>query len=57
MIIPLCVFYIMLHSPAIDAPIARRPVLDGLRHEVPILLHIHEDHLKPQLPPAIVANR
>lgn len=56
MIVALGMFYIMLHGPAVDAPVTRRPVLDGLRHQVPVLLHIYENHLEPQLPPAIVAH-
>ena len=50
-------FNIMLHGPAVDTPIAWWPILDGLGHQIPILLHIHKNHLEPQLPPAIVAYR
>lgn len=47
MIIPLGMFYIMLHSPTIDAPVAGRSILYRLGHQIRILPHIHKDHLEP----------
>ena len=54
-IVPLGMFQVVLHSPAIDAPVAGRSLLDAFGHQVPIFLYVHEDHLEPQLSPAIVA--
>lgn len=56
MVIPLGVFDVMFHGPAVDAPVAGRSILDGLRHEIPVLLHVGEDHLEPKLPPAVIAH-
>ena len=55
MIVLFCMFQVVLHRPAIDAPVAGRSLLDALGHQVPVFLNVHEDHLKPQLSPAIVA--
>lgn len=48
-------FQVVLHSPTIDSPVAGRSLLDALGHQVPVFLYVHEDHLEPQLSPAIVA--
>jgi hypothetical protein len=48
-------FQVVLHSPTIDSPVAGWSLLDALGHQVPVFLYVHEDHLEPQLSPAIVA--
>lgn len=57
MVVLFCMLQIMCHSIAVYSPVAHRPFLYRLRHHINILPHIHKNHLKPQLPPAIVANR
>ena len=55
MIVLFCMFQVVLHRPAIDAPVAWRSLLVALGHQVPLFLNVHEDHLEPKLSPAIVA--
>ena len=56
MAVLLSMLYIMLHGSTVYAPVAGRSILDCLGHQVSVVLHVDEDHLKPELAPAVVAD-
>jgi hypothetical protein len=57
MTIFLGVLKVVLHRAAVYPPIADWPLLNAVRHQVGVLLDEHEDHLKPELSPAVVTDR
>lgn len=57
MVILFGVFDVMGHCMAVDPPVASWSVSDGFRKVGSVLVEVGEDHLKPEVSPAVVANR